>query len=125
MTVKIKFTGCSGPGASEGGVTLTGGTVKATTSTTFSTNCGAVFNDFQLPAVSGQVKWKGSGGPIATSEVTISRRCIFNSGDDTLAVYLGTPENLTSVTSGSFDGQHLSFADFTVKKESLQDDGLV
>ena len=119
LTVKLKLSGCSGAGATDGGVTLTRGTLKATTTGTFTNSCGPVLNGSGLPAANGTITWKGKGGTIASSTVSISsENLFFDSGANKLDVYL----NSTAVAAGtsSFAGQHLTFGSFAAKKNAYK-----
>jgi len=116
LTLKARFSACTGAGATFGGVTLTGGSLVATTSS-FATNCGAVLDGGSLPSFSGNVKWKGTGGPIAPSTVTVSRLTnLYSSSADTLTAYVGS----TAVASGSFADQHLSFGAMSSNKDAYK-----
>jgi hypothetical protein len=106
VSVKAKLTACSGPGSSGGGVTLESGRLKATAAATTANNsCGAVFNGSALPQLVGAVKWKGSGGKIDASSISISDGSVFYdlNGDSGAGAFdVSLP---TSVSSGSYDGQ--------------------
>jgi hypothetical protein len=105
VSVSAKLTSCSGPGASQGAVTLVSGRLAATASSTIDNNCGAVFNGSALPSLTGGVKWKGSGGKVEASGVSITDGSVFynldgDGGAGSFDVYLPT-----SVTSGSYNGE--------------------
>jgi hypothetical protein len=119
LTVKLKLSGCSGAGATAGAVTLSRGTLKATTSVPFTSACEAVVSGGEtLPPASGTINWKGKGGTIVSSAVTISKESLFfNSATNTLDVYLGTA---TVGAGGSFAGQHVTFGTFTAKKNAYK-----
>lgn len=115
IKLKLKLSGCSGVGATDGGVTLSGGQLTATTSGMLESTCGAVIFGSSLPPATGIIKWKGAGGPIAESDVTVSSEALFyNPSADTLQVFLGS----TSVTSGSFDGESLTTTTFTSNSDA-------
>lgn len=105
VSVKAKLSSCSGTGASQGGVTLSGGHLLATASSTINNNCGAVFNGSDLPQLTGNVKWRASGGKVDASAISITDGSVFYNlnGDDgagSFDVYLPT-----TVSSGSFAGE--------------------
>ncbi len=118
LTVKLKLTGCSGTGATEGGVTLTRGTLKVTTTTPFTNACEAIVDGNQtLPAAGGVINWKGSGGTIASSTVAINSETLsYNPGANTLDVYLTS----ASVSGGSFAGQPLTLGALQAKKNAYK-----
>jgi hypothetical protein len=105
VSAKAKLTGCSGPGASGDGVTLSSGHLAVTATTTINNNCGAVFNGSALPQLTGTLKWKGSGGMIEASSISITDGSIFydvngDNGAGSFDVFLPT-----SVSSGSYSGE--------------------
>ena len=105
VSVTADLLGCSGPGASGGGVTLSGGKLSATASSTIDNNCGAVFNGSSLPALTGGVTWKGSGGTIDASSISINgASALYDpNGDNGGGVFdVSLP---TSVTAGSYNGE--------------------
>ena len=105
VSVKADLLGCSGPGASGGGVTLSGGKLSATASSTINNNCGAVFNGSSLPALTGGVTWKGSGGKIDASSISINGASALydpNGDNGGGAFDVSLP---TSVTAGSYNGE--------------------
>ncbi len=121
VSVKAKLTGCSGPGASQGGVTLSSGHLAATASSTINNNCGAVFNGSDLPQLTGAVKWKGSGGTIDGSAVSITDGSVVydpngDNGEGSFDVYLPT-----SVSSGSYSGESGSPSGLTSTKAGKAD----
>ena len=117
VTLRARLTGCSGAGATSGGITLTGGNLLATTTTPFATGCGPVTSGTPLPAFSGTLKWKSTGGRVAASAVTVSGVTLYySSGADTLTAYIGS----TSADSGSFSGQHLTFGSETANKDAYK-----
>jgi hypothetical protein len=104
ISVKAKLGSCSGAGASGGGVTLTGGRLAATATSTVQNSCGAVFSGSALPELAGTVKWMGSG-PITSSSVDITNGDAVtdvngDNGQGTINVSLPT-----SVTDGSYASQ--------------------
>jgi hypothetical protein len=113
LTVTLKISRCSGAGATDGGVTLTAGTLRATTTGSFTSACEPIVNASPLPAATGSIRWKGRGGKILASAVTVSSETLFyDTGANTLDLYLGTAD----VSGGSFDGQHLTFGTLVAKK---------
>jgi hypothetical protein len=117
LTIKIPLSGCTGAGTTSGGVTMSSGSLVATTTATFASSCGAALSGASLPAASGTIAWHGSGGPIAPSTVTVSGlSVIYNAGADTLTAYVGS----TSVSSGSFSGQHVTFGAESAKKDAYK-----
>ncbi|MBV8463013.1 MAG: hypothetical protein JO368_06955 [Acidimicrobiales bacterium] len=120
-TIKVlaKLASCSGSGASSGGVTLTGGTLKAASSSTTANSCGAILGGSSLPQLTGTVKWKGSGGSITESSVTITNATTVlndngNSGQGEVDVSLPT-----SVTAGSYSGEGAAFSGLTSNATGL------
>ena len=116
ISVKAKLTGCSGPGGSSGGVTLSSGKMKATASTTINNDCGAILNGSSLPDITGTVKWKGTGGKIEASTVDIHQASAVydpngDNGDGSINVSLPT-----TVTSGSYNGEGAAFSGLTSSK---------
>ena len=117
VTLRMKLTNCSGAGTSGGGVTLSKGTLVATTSGPFTNNCGPIMSGSSFPTFSGVIKWKGTGGSVAASNVTISNADMFyNSGADTLTAYLTT----VNLSSGSYSGESVQFSTFQVRSDALK-----
>ena len=117
VTLKARLTGCSGTGGSGGGVTLSGGNLTAATSGPFTSNCGPILSGSSLPTFSGIVKWKGTGGHIVTSNISVSSADVFyDSGSDTLTTYLTT----VTVSSGSYTGEHMHFGNLVATKDALK-----
>ncbi len=115
LSVKLRLTACGGAGATDGAVTLTRGMLKATTAPGAFTNaCEPIVNGSRIPEATGQIVWKGKGGTISSSPVTVSFETLyFNSGANTLDVYL----NSTTVgATGSFAGEPVVFGTFGAKK---------
>jgi hypothetical protein len=117
VTLRMKLTNCSGAGTSSGGVTMTKGNLVATTAAPFTNNCGPILTGSSLPAFSGVIKWKGSGGQVTPTNVTVSNADLFyNSGTDTLTAYLTT----VSLSSGSYTGQSMQFSNLVASKDALK-----
>ena len=117
VTLRIKLTNCSGAGTSGGGVTMSKGNLVATTSGPFTNNCGPILSGSSFPTFSGIIKWKGSGGQVATSNVAISNADLFyNSGNDTLTTTLTT----VSLSSGSYSGENVQFNNLVATKDALK-----
>ena len=114
VSVKFKITGCSGAGDTDGAITLSKGTLKATTTVPVTNACEPILSGSDsLPAATGTISWKGHGGSIVTSTVSVASETLdYNAGANTLDVFLRT----TTVSAGSFDGQHLTFGTFAAKK---------
>jgi hypothetical protein len=114
IRVKAKLSGCSGPGTAGGGVTLTKGTMDVTTSTA-NNNCGTTLNGSSLPALTGTINWKGSGGKVEASTVSVNGAILYNpNGDDgagTIQTFLPT-----NVTGGSYSSENGSFSNLTSDK---------
>ena len=106
VTLRIKFTGCTGVGTTSGPLTLTGGKFLGTTSTTIANTCGAVLGGTTLPDIAGTVTWKATGGKVVTSSVTVSGEAVYyDPTGNTITTYLPT-----SITSGSFATQPVTFS---------------
>ncbi len=103
VSVKATLGSCAGLGASSGGVTLSGGRLLATAGSTVPNSCGGVLDGSSLPAMTGTVKWKGSGGHITPSSVSVTHAtAVFdpngNNGQGTVNVTVPT-----TVTGGSYN----------------------
>jgi len=102
VTVKAKLQSCSAPVVS--GATLVSGNLSLTGTTT--PNCGPLLSGSPM-ALSGQIKWKASGGKAATSTVTVSGgSLLYDLTYDSIDVNLPT-----SVSAGSFAGETGTFGD--------------
>lgn len=115
LTVKTKLVGCSGPGASGGGVTLTKSALVATASVP-ANNCGQVLSGSELPDLNGTVKWKGSGGKVTPSTIDIRHATILfdpNGDDGSGSIEVSLP---TNVTAGSYAGESGTFSGLTANK---------
>jgi hypothetical protein len=117
VTLRVKLKSCTGTGTVLGGVTLTGGSLLATTSAPVASNCGPILSGSTFPTFSGTIKWKGSGGPVASSTVTVDGAALFyNSGLDTLTTYLTT----VAIGSGSYGGENMHYGHLMAAKDALK-----
>ncbi len=108
VTLRVKFTGCSGAGTTSGGLTLTAGHLKAT-SAPFDTTCGAVLGAATLPTLTGPVTWRSTGGKAVASTMTVTGGVLYDDATaDTITAYLPT-----SIGSGSYAGQSVTFRGLT------------
>ena len=116
VSLVAKVAGCSGAGSVQGGVTLTGGKLVATGALP-PTSCGAILGGSSLPTMSGTVTWKGSGGHVVSSMVTITGADLFyNAGADTLSAYVTN----VSISSGSYSGEHMEFSNLASNKDAYK-----
>jgi hypothetical protein len=113
VSVKAKLSSCSGPGTTNGTVTMTGGTLNVATGTTIKNNCGAVLNGSALPDMNGGVKWKATGGKVTSSTVLVHNgSAVYNpTGSGTIQVFLPS-----SVPSGSYAGETPAFTGLNSNK---------
>lgn len=109
MTLRVTLSGCTGAGTTQGGATLSGGHLIATSTTAATDSCGAALNGTTLPHFTGTVTWKTSGGPAVVSTVSLTNGAVYyNSSLDTLTTYLSP-----TATAGSYAGETLSFSGLT------------
>lgn len=116
-SLRVSFAGCHGTGATSGAVTLTKGSLQVTTSSTFPSACGPIFTTgVALPSFTGTVIWKGTGGKIASSAVTIfNSDFYYNQGANTLTQYFTT----VSFTSGSYAGETVHLGSLQATKSAI------
>ena len=106
ITLRASLSGCTGTGTTNGGVSLSGGKLLATTTAPVASNCGAVLGGEALPNLTGSIKWKTTGGRAVDSAVTVSGAAVYyNATFNTITAYLPT-----TVSGGSFVGQPTAFA---------------
>jgi hypothetical protein len=107
VTLRVKLKSCTG----------TGTVLGATTSAPVASNCGPILSGSTFPTFSGTIKWKGSGGPVASSTVTVDGAALFyNSGLDTLTTYLTT----VAIGSGSYGGENMHYGHLMAAKDALK-----
>ncbi len=106
VTLRAKLTGCSGVGTTSNGITLTGGSLLASSSTTLANNCGAVLSGQTLPQITGTIKWTTSAGKAAQSTAFVANAAVFyNASSNSVTVYLPS-----SISSGSYAGETMRYA---------------
>ncbi len=116
VTLKVKFSGCAGTGASAGGATLLQGSLVASAAAPTDNNCGAVLGGATLPALTGSVRWKASGGPALGSTANVTRALVFyNPTTNVVSVYLPTV-----LPSGSFAGETVRFTGISANFTGFQ-----
>ena len=104
VTVKAKLSNCSGPGSTNGSVTVVSGHLVATASATIANSWGAVSGGAPLPALTGTIKWKATGGHVMATNVTLDAQAIsYDTGTNVISLY-DTP----LLTGGSYAGQSAS-----------------
>jgi hypothetical protein len=109
VTVKAKLTSCSGPGVTNGTVTVTGGHLVATSATTVNNSWGGVTGGGALPALTGTITWKSTGGHVTATAVALtSQAIVYNTTTDVISAYV-TPV----LSSGSYSGQSTSTSGIT------------
>jgi hypothetical protein len=105
VAVKVKLAKCTGPGTISGPVTLTHGTLVASSTATMLNACGTISSATPLPTMAGTISWKGSKGTITSSAVTVQNATgFYDQGANEL--HIGLP---TSVGTGSYSGQTTTF----------------
>ena len=109
FSILIRLDGCTGAGTTSGPVTVTGGTLTATSLTTVKNNCGAVTAGEALPAMQGSIAWTATGGSARATNVSITTPYVFYRYNDNL-LWFGFPSTLTS---GSYVGQPAIFTNMT------------
>ena len=107
VTVKAKLTGCTGAGATNGTVTVTGGHLVATSATTVSNSFGGVTGGEALPDLSGTILWKSTGGHVTATTVTLtSQAIVYNTTTDVVSAFVtpvlagGSYASQTTTTHG-------------------------
>jgi hypothetical protein len=115
VSLKAKLTGCGGPGATSGGVTLTGGRLVATSATTIPNSFGAVASGSPIPNLTGTITWKGTGGHIVSSSVTLTGQAMsYDTGTNVVSIYAAP-----SLTGGSFATQPATETGLTANATGL------
>jgi len=105
VSVTVKLKKCTGPGTISAPVTLTHGSLTASSTTTMLNACGTISSATPLPTMNGTINWKGTKGTVTASAVTIQGATgFYDQGANEL--HVGLP---TSIDSGSFAGQSTSF----------------
>ena len=98
ITVVAKLSGCNGAGTDPTGVNMTSGRLILTGALTSST-CGPILGGSGIGALSGTVTWKGIGGKVVASTVSLTGASIFyDPGLDTLTAYPVSYTHLTLPT---------------------------
>jgi hypothetical protein len=101
VTVKAKLTSCSGGGATNGTVTVTGGHLVATSATTINNSFGGVTGGGALPDLTGTITWKATGGHVTATAVTLtSQAIVYNTTTGVISAFV-TPV----LSTGSYGGQ--------------------
>ena len=109
VTVKAKLTGCTGPGSTNGTVTLTTGHLVATSTATVVNAFGGVTSGEPLPALTGTITWRATGGKVTASTVSLTGQAIsYDSGLNLISLY-ATPV----LSGGSYSGQKASTTGIT------------
>jgi len=109
VTLKAKLSSCTGPGTTNGTVTVTTGHLVATSTTTVVNSFGGVTSGQPLPVLTGTITWRAHGGKVNTSTVSITGQAIsYDSGAGLVSLYF-TPV----LSGGSYSGQKASTAGTT------------
>ena len=109
VTLRVALAGCTGTGTTSGGVTLSGGKLKATSTSTLANSCGYVLGGNALPAMTGTITWKTTNGKAVASTVTVSGATnYYDAGANVISTYLPT-----TISGGSFVAQPTTYAGLT------------
>jgi hypothetical protein len=100
VTVKARLKGCTD--AADGGVTITKGTLLATSTGTVAANCGPVLGGESLPTLNGEIKWKATGGSVDPSTVVIAEPSVdYDVNGNSITTLLPTSVSAGSDSPGS------------------------
>ena len=106
LAVKGKLTGCTGAGATNGTVTVSGGHFLATSSGTVANSWPGISAGAALPNVTGVITWKATGGKVTATTVTLTAQAISaDSGTDVVSLF-ATPV----LSAGSYATQSAATA---------------
>jgi hypothetical protein len=119
-SLSATLTNCTGAGATNGGVSITSGTLTAGPTNSFANNCGKVLSGARLPALHGSIAWSATGGTVTPTTLKFKGDSLY---DDLNTGYLvlGLP---TTLKTGSY-AQTGSTAAFTGLNSNSKDTGLV